>query len=100
WAEDIADYIEILSQQSGTYNLADGYHPSFQELEQEISRSMNKTKPMKIPLWTARILGNIGDLLGSRAPINSLKIRKLISGLTFNDSKAVNELKWEPTRIL
>src|SRR5690606_36322095 len=82
WAEDIADYIETLSRVGGTFNLTDGYHPTLGELELQISKSLAKPAPWKIPLWAARILGKIGDVLGERSPVNSLKINKLISDLT------------------
>src|SRR3546814_106794 len=60
WAEDIAKLIPNLAKTGRTYNLTDGYHPSFGELEKEISRCLGINGTCKIQLWTARVLGKIG----------------------------------------
>ncbi len=100
WAEDVASIIPKLSEIGGIYNLTDTYHPTFGELEKAISKALGKKSPMKIPLSAARLLGKIGDLIGSRAPINSDKINKITSSLTFDDSKAREKLFWKPTKVL
>lgn len=99
WAEDIAAIIPKVSEIGGTYNLTDTHHLTFGELEKEISRCLGKKNPVKIPLWAAKLLGRIGDLLGSKAPINSDKINKITSTLTFDDKKARNNLGWSPTKV-
>jgi nucleoside-diphosphate-sugar epimerase len=100
WAEDIADLIPKVSEIGGVYNLTDTYHPTFGELEKEISKCLGKKDPVKIPLWLANLLGRVGDLLGSKAPINSEKINKITSSLTFDDSKARKRLDWKPKKVL
>lgn len=100
WASDIVSVFERLAEIGGTYNLTDRYNPSFSELETEISKALNKSKPMKIPLGVAKIIAGAGDLLGSRAPINSDKLKKITSTLTFDDRKAVEALGWNPTYVL
>ena len=70
-AKDIADLITNLEGESGIYNLTDGYHPSFKELEVKIGRFYNK-KIIAIPNMIAIILAKVGDLMGNKAPINSL----------------------------
>ncbi|MBC7915293.1 MAG: hypothetical protein H7Y07_14350 [Pyrinomonadaceae bacterium] len=42
----------------------------------------------------------MGDILGKRAPINSVKLKKITSDLTFDDSKAREILGWNPTPVL
>ena len=42
----------------------------------------------------------MGDCLGAKAPINSLKLRKITSSLTFSNEKAVRELGWNPMNVL
>lgn len=100
WAEDIADLIPKVSEIGGVYNLTDTYHPTFGELEKEISKCLGKKDPVKIPLWLANLLGRVGNLLGSKAPINSEKINKITSSLTFDDSKARKRLDWKPKKVL
>lgn len=99
-AEDVARVIPRVAEIGGIYNLTDGYHPSFAELSELIARQLGKSKPLNIPQWLAGIMGRTGDLLGSKAPINSDKIRKITSDLTFDDSKARKMLGWNPTPVL
>jgi nucleoside-diphosphate-sugar epimerase len=94
-AEDVARFIPIIAPIGGTYNLTDGYHPSFADL----SHALAKKKINNLPLIVAKIMGHIGDILGENAPINSLKIKKLTADLTFDDSKA-RDLGWKPQSVL
>ena len=100
WAADIADIIPVLTEKGGIYNLTDGYSPSFGELERVISQSLNKKMPKKIPLPVAKIIAMAGDVLGHRAPINSNKLTKITSSLTFDDSRAQALLGWKPSKVL
>lgn len=100
WAYDVANIIPRLAKKSGIYNLTDGYHPTFGELETSIALALNKRKPPKVPYWAAKILAGVGDIAGSRFPIDSNKLRKITSTLTFDDAKARNELGWNPTGVL
>jgi nucleoside-diphosphate-sugar epimerase len=99
-AEDIAKYILKVSEIGGIYNLTDGYHPSFAELSECISFSLVKRKPMNMPMWLAKIIANFGDLLGNKAPLNTNKLKKITSDLTFDDSKAREAFGWNPTPVL
>lgn len=42
----------------------------------------------------------MGDMIGEKAPINSLKLRKITESLTFSNEKAVRELGWKPLNVL
>ena len=42
----------------------------------------------------------VGDCLGKRAPINSLKLKKITESLTFSNKKVMRELGWKPTNVL
>lgn len=100
WAEDIAQIIPKLVEQGGIFNLTDRYHPTFGELEIAISNALDKKKPTRIPLAIAKLMALVGDLLGAKAPINSNKLLKISSSLTFDDKKAVEQLSWSPSRVL
>lgn len=99
-AEDVARIIPKAAQVGGIYNLTDGYHPSFYEVSLLIARQLGKKKPRNIPDWMATLLSRIGDIMGTKAPINSSKLRKITSGLTFDDSRARKELGWSPRPVL
>ncbi|GGF51643.1 NAD-dependent epimerase/dehydratase family protein [Echinicola rosea] len=100
FGEDIAKIIPLLAKKGGTYNLTDGYHPTFRELEMVIAASLERKKPIKVPFWFANGLARIGDITGNRFPIDSDKLKKITSVLTFDDSKARKELGWSPSNVL
>jgi nucleoside-diphosphate-sugar epimerase len=99
-AEDVVKIIPIAAKIGGIYNLTDGYHPSFSELSALIATQLNKNKPANIPTWFAKFVAKVGDIIGSKAPINSDKLKKITSDLTFDDSKARDLLGWNPTPVL
>jgi len=99
-AKDVAKSILKVAEIGGIYNLTDGYHPSFAELSNHISIQLGKGKPMNMPLWLASIIAKFGDLLGSKAPLNTNKLKKITSDLTFDDSKAREAFGWNPNPVL
>lgn len=99
-AEDVGKVIPKVAEIGGIYNLTDGYHPSLSELSCLITKQLNKNEPGNIPMWFAEVIAIVGDLLGSKAPINSNKLQKITSDLTFDDSKARKLLGWNPTPVL
>ena len=99
-AEDVAKYILNVAKVGGIYNLTDGYHPKFAELSEHISKQLGKDKPKSIPIWIVKIFAIFGDLFGNKAPINSYKLNKITSDLTFDDTKAREAFGWNPTSVL
>ena len=98
-AKDIAALIINIKGESGVYNLTDGYHPSFKELEEKISKFYSKNIIL-LPKFIAIIFSKLGDLLGNRAPINSLKLQKITATLIFSDEKARKNLNWKSSKVL
>lgn len=98
-AEDVAAFIPRVSLIGGVYNLTDGKHPNFYDLSVAISKQKNKNRSYDLPLFMVKMIGLIGDMLGEKIPINSLKLKKITSDLTFDDSKA-REIGWQPRRVL
>ena len=98
--QDIASLVPLLAEKGGVYNVCDSYHPSFRELEAVICKQLNKKIPFSIPYWAAKCMALVGDCLGKKAPINSLKLKKITESLTFSNEKAMRELGWKPTRGL
>lgn len=99
-AEDIARILPSLVEKGGTYNVCDTCQPSFGELSISVAKQLGKGKPMNIPYWMAWCMAKVGDLLGSKAPINSYKLEKMTKSLTFSNEKARKELGWEPLDVL
>jgi GlcNAc-P-P-Und epimerase len=99
WAEDLARLVERLAEVGGVYNLTDGYHPSFGELESVVSTFYGR-RIIKIPYFVAKGLAIVGDVLGAKFPINSEKLKKISSTLTYDDSRAKTRLGWNPSKVI
>lgn len=99
-AEDIARLLPLVAEKGGVYNVCDTRQPSFGELSVSVARQLGKRKPISIPYWMAWCMAKVGDLLGSKAPINSYKLEKMTRSLTFSNKKARKELGWEPLDVL
>jgi nucleoside-diphosphate-sugar epimerase len=99
-ATDVATWILKVSEIGGIYNLTDGYHPTFKELSLTISKQLGKKFVPNLPFFLAIFVAKIGDLIGNRFPINSSKLSKIISPLTFDDSKARKSFGWNPNPVL
>ena len=99
-ADDIATLVELVQDKGGTYNVCDTDQPSFGELSALIAKQLGKRKPLSIPYWVAKSLALVGDCLGSKATINSLRLSKLTQSQTFSNDRAVKTLNWRPLRVL
>jgi len=99
-AEDVARVITKAAVTGGVYNLTDRYHPSFLELSKYIADQLGKNKLLNMPFWIANIAAKFFDILWENGPLNSVKLMKITSDLTFDDSKAVQALDWQPARVL
>ncbi|MBE9600305.1 NAD-dependent epimerase/dehydratase family protein [Pedobacter sp. MC2016-24] len=99
-AEDVAMILPQVARIGGVYNLTDRYHPSFSELSSNIARQLGKKQPLNLPMWITKLMAKFGDFLGKYAPINSKKLDKITSDLTFDDQNAVNAFNWNPKPVL
>lgn len=99
-AEDIGRFLIRAAQTGGTYNLADGEHPTFMALSRFMAKHLKRSFVPNIPYSLALVLAKLGDFLGEKAPINSLKLKKITTSLTFSDIKARVSFGWNPTPVL
>lgn len=99
-AENVAQNILKISKIGGIYNLTDSKHPTFSELSFHIAIQLGKRKPMNLPNCLAKFIAKIGDLIGKKAPLNTKKLIKITSDLTFDDSKARETFGWDPTPVI
>ena len=93
---DVVRFIPLISTIGGVFNLTDGVHPSFKELSMVLSP--NK-KIFNLPLNFAIALGLIGDFFGDKSVLNTKKVKKITTSLTFDDSKA-REFGWKSQSVL
>jgi nucleoside-diphosphate-sugar epimerase len=99
-AEDIANVLPLIVEKGGIYNVCDSSQPSFGQISASVARQLGKNNPVSIPYWMAWCMAKVGDLLGSKAPINSYKLQKMTKNLTFSNEKVRKELNWEPLDVL
>jgi nucleoside-diphosphate-sugar epimerase len=99
-ASDISKYLLKASELGGIYNLTDGINPSFIDLSYCIAHQIGKKYVPNLPYVFAKLLAKTGDLVGGRFPINSDKLIKVTSSLTFDDTKARAAFGWNPTSVL
>lgn len=99
-AEDIANILPLIAEKGGVFNICDSYQPSFGQIADSVAQQLGKHKPLSVPYWVAWCMAKVGDLLGSKAPINSYKLEKMTKSLTFSNEKACKELGWEPLDVL
>jgi nucleoside-diphosphate-sugar epimerase len=92
-AVDVAKLIPSLIEMNGVYNLTDGLHRSFAEMDTFLAQKHGKTVK-KIPVWMGKWAAKLGDLIPG-FPLNSYRLGKLEQSLTFNDDKARRELNWK-----
>lgn len=99
-AEDIARLLPLVEDKTGVYNVCDSYQPTFGELSVSVAKQLGRRRPLNIPYWMAWCMAKLGDILGSKAPINTYKLKKMTESLTFCNDKARRELGWEPLDVL
>jgi len=98
--QDIANLVPLLAEKGGVYNVCDDEQPSFGQIAELISKQLGKRKPFSIPYFVAKAMAVCGDLLGNKAPINSVKLAKITQPLTFSNKKAKENLGWQPINVL
>jgi nucleoside-diphosphate-sugar epimerase len=99
-AKDVAEFIPKIAAIGGIYNLTDGVHPTFRDIEGVIKRQTGRTFVPSCPLSVAVMLGKVGDLLGQNFPVNSNLVNKMTSTLTFSDQKARDTGLWNPRSVI
>jgi nucleoside-diphosphate-sugar epimerase len=102
-AEDVAKLIPKILDKKGVYNLTDGQHPTFSEIESAIAKAANKKIKLKMPLALISALAQVGDFIDKYIrsfPLTSQRLEKMTSELTFSDQKAVTELSWSPNSVI
>jgi len=98
-AEDIGWLVPYCEGKFGIFNLCDDYNPSFNELEELISKQLDRSLPVNIPLIIAKFLAKLGDLF-NLSLLNTRKLSKMTNSLTFSNEKLKKELGFNPSDVL
>lgn len=98
-AEDVARFIPAISRVGGTYNLTDGHNPTIKELEIALTKILNKKIRVHVNLKLLKWVAIVGDFLGNWFPLNSYRLQKLTSSLTFTDTRA-RAMGWKSRPVI
>jgi nucleoside-diphosphate-sugar epimerase len=99
-ASDVANVIIDAAEIGGIFNLTDTQHPSFKDLSKLISFQLKRNYILNMPITIAIFIAFIGDILGNWFPLNSIKLKKITSTLTFDDTKAKIAFNWNPHKVI
>jgi len=97
-ASDVAQAIPNMLGCSGVFNLTDGMHPSFAALDTYIANHFHK-KVKVIPNAMASLVAKMGDFI-PMFPLNTYRLNKMKTSLTFSDDKARNTFNWNPKPVI
>ena len=98
--EDIARIIPMAVEVGGIYNICDDTNPSIRELERLISFQLGIPLPPIIPVICSKWLARVGDLMYGKAPLDSDRLEKLTSTLTFSNALIKSKLGFIPSNVL
>ena len=102
--KDVAKLLVSFDSGQGIYHLTDNYHPTFSEIERAIEYRVNRKIRISLPLSLLKKLAKLGDsfeyLFKKSLPISTVRLKKLTTTLTFDDTKAQRELQWQPQPVL
>jgi nucleoside-diphosphate-sugar epimerase len=97
-APDVAKFVYAIQNGAGAYNLTDGIHPTFQDIELAVARRLERKIKITLPFWFVKFMAKVGDVLtaltGKEMKLTTNVLIKINSDLTFDDSKARKELNW------
>lgn len=102
-AADVARLLPQLTGKTGIYNLTDGLHPTFAEIEDAIADALNQRITLRLPKGLVTALARAGDGLtglGLPFPLTTNRLEKMTATLTFSDEKARRELGWRPRAVI
>ena len=97
--EDISSFIFDLKSSSGTFNLTDGYHPNFHQIEDIICDYFKTKIYFKTPFFFILLTAKICDFFKMHK-FNLNVLKKMSTSLTFDDTKARRELDWSPKSVV
>lgn len=101
---DIPPFLLALSKHGGIYNLTDGRGISFQELSCKIRESVKCPVRPGLPYWIAWGLALACEIasrvLSRKMPLDFSRLDKLVSNLTFDNTKATTEIHFSPHPVI
>ncbi len=97
-AEDVAKLVPSLYNKNGIYNLSGDQDYTFDQISSIISEQLGKKRILKLPYIIVLLFAKIGDYLFF-LPINSFKLKKMMSSLTVSSARAIKELGWSPQSL-
>lgn len=98
--DDIARVITKVKDRGGVYNICSDEPVTFAQLSNLIATQLGKPSPLSIPYFVARAAAFVGDIIGHNFPLDSARLHKICSDLSFSNARAVTTLNWHSKSIL
>lgn len=99
-ALDVAKFLITAAKTGGIYNLTDGEHPTIKKLSLHIANQLGINFVPSLNSKLLNYIAIIGDKIGPKFPLNTNKLIKLSSSLTFDDTNARKSFGWNPDPVL
>jgi nucleoside-diphosphate-sugar epimerase len=97
---DVYNFIQLSYSKGGIFNLTDGIDPSIVDFTNRLALTLGKRKTLNIPYNFIKFVSKIGDIFGNNFFVNSFKLKKLTSSLTFSNFKATSTFNWKPISVI
>ncbi len=98
-ANDLPNLVLQNKDKSGIFNLTDGRHPSFKELDRVLTARLNRRTSPSLPGRLVKVLSIFFGIFPF-SPLNYEVFKKMTRDLTFNDDLARDKLNWHPANSL
>jgi GlcNAc-P-P-Und epimerase len=102
-ADDVAELVPRLYDEEGVFNISDGQHAVFHEIENQVAAALGKQIRWSVGKEVLQVPARVGDLLQKlRLPylLNSERLKQMSETLTFSDARAREYLDWKPRFVM
>lgn len=98
-AYDVARAARLIAPIGGTYNLADGVHPTVHDLAEAIAHRLGDKRISTISQRMVKIAARIGDIVGI-IPFSSARLAQLTKTLTVNTAAIERAIDWKQRDVV
>ncbi len=98
-AYDVARATRLIAPIGGTYNLADGVHPTVHDLAEAIAHRMGDKRISTLSQRMVKIAARIGDIVGI-IPFSTARLSQLTQTLTVSTAAIESVIDWQQRNVV
>lgn len=102
-ADDVAALVPKLYDEEGVFNLSDGKHVAFNQVEDMVAAALKKQIHWSVSrsiLKAPALIGDVMQKLNLPFPLTTERLQQITQTLTFSDAHAREHLDWHPTPVM